>query len=446
MNTKKRIIIHVGPGKTGSSALQAWFFHHQSFLKKKGILYPEHTLENGKISSGNMRHILDLQESGKWEVSIEKVASLLKQFEKSTYSTLLLSSEFFFHLLIDIKKFIPNAEFIAYIRNPVELIESGYNQSIKRHSKVGQFIAPKSMEQVFWKYLTRVFKHVDNDCIYLRPFDRKLMQGGNIVSDLLSVIGLETNVEDERVNPSYTFESLEFKRLINHFGLAACEPRLDNLLQACNVGSRKYSLMLPEQFQTLNKQSCQLMEKFIEHYSLDYLKPLHTRFTQTTQKPYVKQNVSVGSLKEVITYIQDKDISLYGKLARLVQANPNIVVDNPAIYKAFEVQHEVIDKKNLLSESLLTHINQFTVHPSKRGKICFELACFYEENGDLENALMFAKGAYYFNPNNDIFLERLNSFIKSSNTLTAHKKLTKQAFVSKKTTAIQKVKQLLKRL
>jgi len=68
-----------------------------------------------------------------------------------------------------------------------------------------------------------------------------------------------------------------------------------------------------------------------------------------------------------------------------------------------------------LSDLLLKHINQFTVHPSKRGTICFELACYYQQLNDIDNALVFAKGSHYFNPGHMRFTSKLNEIIKSWN-------------------------------
>lgn len=36
----KNIYLHVGPGKTGTSAIQAWLQHNQDWLKKKRCHVP----------------------------------------------------------------------------------------------------------------------------------------------------------------------------------------------------------------------------------------------------------------------------------------------------------------------------------------------------------------------------------------------------------------------
>ena len=64
------------------------------------------------------------------------------ELDASGCHTLLLSSEFFFPAIADIQKAFPEAEFVVYVRNPIELLESNYNQSVKRHDETKAFVAP----------------------------------------------------------------------------------------------------------------------------------------------------------------------------------------------------------------------------------------------------------------------------------------------------------------
>lgn len=423
-SNNKRVVIHTGPGKTGSSAIQAWLIKNKTYLSENSVLFPDYKLSKLEISSGNMRSILSRQEEttgygganqAKWFVDEAKITKLLQDFNESDFSVLLLSSEFFFHHIVAIYKFIPNAEFIAYLRNPVELLESNYNQTIKRHSLVAKFKSPAKVDNFLWRYLNKVFDAIDAHNIYLRPYDRSLMVHGNIVSDLLSVIGLDKQVKDKKVNLSYTYSALEFKRLCNYFNLGALEPELDAALQACDVGDRNYSLMSAENYKRLNNESCTLMEEFIGRHNQPHLLALLQRFRDSEQKAPVSQHCDIDSLRPIVEYLQSKHRGLYDKISRLVGNHLNLVIDNTAIYEAFAKVPQKDAIEHLISDELLAHINQFTVHPSKRGKICFELACFYQKSDDLKNALMFAKGAHHFNPNNMQFVSKLNELIKLDN-------------------------------
>lgn len=400
----KRVVIHTGPGKTGSSAIQAWLARNHKFLAGKGVLYPVHPVAKTQISSGNLKVILTqnqgeeaLKPGNDWFVDVEKVKALLEEFYASDAKVLLLSSEFFFHRIVDIEKAIPEAEFIAYIRNPVELLESNYNQGVKRHGNIKKFSAPKSLDKYFWQYLTNVFKRVKANKIFLRPYDERLMVGGNIVTDVLAVIGLEVDVENKRINPSFTFSSLEFKRLLNYFELGTLEPQLDVALQGCTLGTPVYSLMDKNDFERLNKQSCQAMQVFIEKYQQNHLLPLLQNFQNVDQKIFRNQNANLRELSAIAEYLHNKTQPLFYKLKALVALHQNLLVDNQIIYEVFDVTPNPDNKLSESDKKLLTHFDAFSVEKEKHGNIAYNLSCYFSSIQQWDSAATFAKVAYLFN-------------------------------------------------
>jgi hypothetical protein len=437
---KNRIVIHTGPGKTGSSAVQAWLSSHQTLLQAEGVFYPDHKVSAAKISSGNLHDVLAQDNMGRWRVNDEKVTKLLASFKASEASILLLSSEFFFHNIEALYKLIPEAEFVAYIRNPVELLESNYNQAIKRHSKINKFVAPQKLENYFWPYLQKVFNSIPRQQIHLRPYEKTLMVKGNIVSDLLDVLGLVVEVEDKKINPSFTFNALEFKRLCNYFHLGPLESELDVILQTCNIGDRKYSLMPSDTFSCLNNESCVVMQAFIDKFEQFHLLALLEKFKNSAQKVIVKQQASVEDLHSIADYIKQHDHRLYNQLSNLLQQNSNLMIDNPAIYQAFSVEYSTLDKKMLIDDTLLMHINQFTVHPTKREKICYEMSIYFESVNEFKQALSFAKASCFFNPANVDFVQQLNKLLKQSNMSTIDSVNDIQIETAPKKSVISKIK------
>jgi len=427
VSNKKRIIIHTGPGKTGSSAIQAWLTNNSKFLSAERVYYPKHPISKEQISSGNLRTILSQPSPDKrknsnadWFVDGEKVKTLLADFDSSSCTLLLLSSEFFFHRMIEIQKLIPQAEFIAYIRNPVELLESNYNQAVKRHGKLEKFSAPQSLDKYFWQYLTKACNAVGTECMHLRPYDETLMVGHNIVSDLLAVLGIDKTVENKRINPSFTFASLEFKRLLNHFELGPLEPRVDNALQSCNLGSASYSLMAPEDFERLNKQSCQQMQLFINKFDQSHLTSLLDNFSNAKQRLYHKQEANIKQLSAITEYLHNKVQPLYFQLKDLVALHNNLKIDNNIIYQAFDVpviNDATVDDKNseIVEEELLQCINNLDSDGNKHGKIAFELSCYFAKKSHWTNAVSFAQAAYFYNPNQRAFKLQLNKVLIQKN-------------------------------
>ncbi len=437
VSNKKRIIIHTGPGKTGSSAIQAWLTNNSKFLLTEGVYYPKHPLSKEQISSGNLRTILSQPAPEKrknttadWFVDTEKVNTLLADFNASSCTILLLSSEFFFHRMIEIQKFMPQAEFIAYIRNPVELLESNYNQAIKRHSKLEKFSSPQSLDKYFWQYLTRACNAIGTEFIHLRPYDETLMVGNNIISDLLAVLCIKKTVENKRVNPSFTFASLEFKRLLNHFELGALEQRLDSVLQSCNLGSASYSLMAPADFERLNKQSCQQMQLFIDKFEQSHLLSLLDNFDNAKQRVYHKQEANLKQLSAVAEYLHNKVQPLYFELKDLVALHNNLKIDNNIIYQAFDVplkneEVETVDKE------LLQCINNFESDHKKHSKIAFELSCYFAKKFDWINAVSFAQTAYFYNANQREFKLQLNKVLIQKNLQQSQQNTVQPKFLGK---------------
>ena len=456
-NNSKRIIIHTGPGKTGSSAIQAWLTHNSKLLSAEGIFYPKHPLSKEQISSGNLRAILSEPSREKrtnsntdWFVDADKVKTLLANFNASSCTILLLSSEFFFHRMIEIQKLIPEVEFIAYIRNPVELLESNYNQAVKRHGKLEKFSAPKSLDQYVWQYLTKACSAVGTQCLHLRPYDESLMFGNNIVSDLLSILGIDKSVENKRINPSFTFASLEFKRLLNHFELGPLEPRVDNALQGCDLGSSTYSLMAPEDFKRLNKQSCHQMQSFIDKFEQSHLLKLLENFRNAKQRSYHKQEATHKQLSAITEYLHNKVQPLYFQLKGLVALHNNLDIDNNIIYQAFDVAvaDDIFSAEEgtaIIDEDLLKHIVLCEVDASKHGKVAFELSCYFANKSQWANAVTFAKAAYCFNPRQRSFKLQLNKVIIQFNLHSSRQRIA-QPKISVKSSIKTFIKTFVKRL
>jgi len=136
MRGRKKIVLHVGHGKTGSSAIQAALARNQDLLRSAGIVYPEHAASEqarrGEITSGN----LDVED---WfEGQVIKIAR-----EQDGPGTILFSNENLFHrfdLFLDShRKYAAEFDFeiILFVREPFEKLNSSYQQAVKRRGFAG---------------------------------------------------------------------------------------------------------------------------------------------------------------------------------------------------------------------------------------------------------------------------------------------------------------------
>ncbi|MBZ2163626.1 hypothetical protein [Alteromonas stellipolaris] len=257
---QKQVWIHLGPPKTGTSAIQKWMLAHQTWLGEHGIMYPEYELGPNGISSGHV-HLLLSESNGKLSVDSKKVKSVLKQFEESTYEVLLLSSEYFFYHTESIARLIPKIKFIAYIRCPIETFESVYNQSVKRHGKTEALSFSRNLHTTTLDRLSELASNVTNGKFYFRAYLQS-NEDFNLVSDFLSILKLEYSVNNENTNPSYTFEALETKRWLNKFQLDSLSYEIDSALQTLSQGTRNYTLLPEDKKERHFKQCIQNLRLF----------------------------------------------------------------------------------------------------------------------------------------------------------------------------------------
>ncbi len=132
--TKKKILLHIGHGKTGTSATQHLLSRNAEFLRGKGILYPDHPhsqrAAEGKITSGNVTP----KHGENWFAPqiIDRVT------QEPGYRSYVFSSEAMFWA---IPPFFPQIAELAQrfdirivqaVREPLEMLRSAYGQSVKQ--------------------------------------------------------------------------------------------------------------------------------------------------------------------------------------------------------------------------------------------------------------------------------------------------------------------------
>lgn len=343
MNDKK-IVIHIGPPKTGTSALQFCFHRNTDYLSRNGVWYPQHPVGPNRVSSGNRDFILsplpdplDGPPTLNWSVDNKKIKKLCADFEKSKYTTLLLSSEFFWRQAMDLYKYFPNARYIAYLRNPIDLLESNYNQGVKRAGSTSPFSVrrPAIFRQL--SVLSEIFEHKNKIRLELRPYGAEFFVGGSIEADFYSLLGLEYEQPDlGMINSSYSFEALEFKRHANHFELGALDAKLDNLLQGCDLGKSSYSLIPPARYRKLLDRYLRRLDRFIDNYSQSNLIAYRNGIESIQQRDFCQQKIDKISIQMISDYLRLNAPSEYRSLQTIVRNNRDILLPNNQFFECFD--------------------------------------------------------------------------------------------------------------
>ena len=138
---KPKLYLHIGHGKTGTSAIQSAFAIAQKDLLKQGIEYHIHNTDREKasqfaITSGNWNH--NPKESLAQELT-------RRSQERNNNNSILLSSESLFWQLDslfedgfqELKDL--NLHVLLAVREIEEMLSSEYQQRVKRHGEKSDF-------------------------------------------------------------------------------------------------------------------------------------------------------------------------------------------------------------------------------------------------------------------------------------------------------------------
>ena len=139
--TKPQFYLHIGHGKTGTSAIQSAFAIAQEDLLKNGIEYPIQNTDREKasqfaITSGNWNH--NPKESLAQEL-------IRRSRERNNNNSILLSSESLFWRLDDLfedgmqELKDLNLHILLAVREIEEMLSSEYQQRVKRHGEKRPF-------------------------------------------------------------------------------------------------------------------------------------------------------------------------------------------------------------------------------------------------------------------------------------------------------------------
>ncbi|SHN12163.1 hypothetical protein [Roseibium suaedae] len=138
----KTIFLHVGHGKTGTSATQKAFMELQDTLKSRGILYPDHPSRRKALRGGTTSGNVTPEVPGWFQRQILDVADACKEFGTLVFSNenmILRQNEFVD--LVRARKSDFTFHFIVSVRDPVEMVQSHFNEAVKRGGYTGTLLA-----------------------------------------------------------------------------------------------------------------------------------------------------------------------------------------------------------------------------------------------------------------------------------------------------------------
>lgn len=229
----RRLVLHIGATKTGTSALQVALVRNRRKLQEMGILYPQsesdRAAEQGKITSGNGLAIASfLNPKLPFSQRFARPDYLTEMFSEISVETdadsVLFSSEHIgFFIDERLRSFVDAAqqygytmEIVYFVRNVLDHAYSAYNQGVKRH-RMGldfeTYIRDK-YKCPFAGTLSRLNNLVEKDRIYVLSYDRVKPY---LLKSMLEALAFATEgiVESTGViNRSLTRHEIEIMRFV----------------------------------------------------------------------------------------------------------------------------------------------------------------------------------------------------------------------------------------
>jgi len=234
------ILIHIGPPKTGTSAIQKslQLAENNNYLGSKNIKYLNNKISNNDIlffiAQINSEPAREYKQSYSLKLnkykknSSQYLENLIKQNQKK-FSLYISSSEYLFRInkdeIIKLKnnlvKLDKDIRVVSFIRDPIKQYISQFSENIKNSTKLTLPIETNQYQQLL------IWSEIFNDKFYVYDFE-KYIKSGNILfkfNDIINDIQKENNqseiklktkiLENESISAELAYAVLKFRKINN---------------------------------------------------------------------------------------------------------------------------------------------------------------------------------------------------------------------------------------
>ncbi|SDZ78773.1 WcbI family polysaccharide biosynthesis putative acetyltransferase [Microbulbifer marinus] len=332
---RKKLILHIGQSKTGTTSFQSFCFKHRKKLLAEGTLYPE-----AGLLFTHHRHLALHYKGEKRDDALVK--KLKQEIAASDCERVLLSCESFEDLNRDqAEEFLGDfsdmdVSIVCTLRNRLDWIQSMYAEYVKKawfSGSFSQFIGYRKVHPQFdrilnWKVgLSRrenqIIRHVHkllsdraslSFWLDLLPREKLIFASAEAAKfwELLShECGISKPVveesEEKRLNPSPSVQAVEFARM--HF-------RRQGIHDLHYPIAMHFSLRLDKDFAPNNSpasffRSNEQIRAFLSRYIADDI--------------WLQQNF--GFSRSDVTHLHEKTLSVTGHLSREFKMRANDIAD-----------------------------------------------------------------------------------------------------------------------
>jgi hypothetical protein len=246
-----RLYLHIGPHKTGTTAIQRFFHVNRDLLKERGLLYPlsgrpekpgappggPRRLNHHPLAAEILSPPDDIRDSA-WP-------NLLAELREAKEEVALLSSELFDHVRTEghfdaLRSHLHglDVKVIVYLRRQDEFLGSYYAQYVSRKAGTLSFEEFRRLPEVeadYERLLSRWENAFGREALIARPYERSAFPNGDVIADICALIGVDPGSEVIRpppgnvANPSFPRSAVNCIRMVREAGMD--EDRVADLLE-----------------------------------------------------------------------------------------------------------------------------------------------------------------------------------------------------------------------
>ena len=425
MNWKimKKVFLHIGLHKTGSTSLQAFLHRNRNTLRDYGYLYPQTGASSRFDCHHNLAWLLT-NWSNKADPSLGTWKELHQEIDNTSLNKIIISSEEFefvgmVHKGIKcLKSELESYEvkIIIYIRRQDKRLESHYINCIKAGFYSGDilsFCEKKRNTYDYYKLIEPWKQTFGIDNIIVRPLERT--QIPSIYNDFLKVIGITKHdnfleVEDQNIRPGikeleifkninklYNNQQLERKKYLKQINEFLNKHRAGDE-RSYRLLSYSDSVKILEWYKQSNIKVAQeclgredgtLFYETVEYYeSNDLSLKDFSKEELLRLKQEVTQSGSEDLSKIEEAYLKEgNQLREQGKLAQAIKKYSEILLINPDCVQAYHQLAKIYESRNEFDRAI-EHYQRFIQFEPSNSRVLAKLATLMMRQGNIEGAVI----------------------------------------------------------
>lgn len=195
----RRLVVHIGSGKCGSSAIQSFLGANADALRDDGVLIPGVDLDLTSHQRGNQLRLFNhgISSDGFADLVTARLAKLHRQMHEHGWHTMIVSAENLinpkgFHTLFSPSVDLFDIEIVAYVRRQDDLMVSAWQQwHLKRFPDFAAY-AKQTAGSLDWHARLDPWRNTyGHENLTVRVFSRPRLVDGDVVRDFAHVTGLD---------------------------------------------------------------------------------------------------------------------------------------------------------------------------------------------------------------------------------------------------------------